>query len=157
MLLIGEAYDHDEDSRISELRTRSCPLALFRAGVVNTIQASGEQSCSCEDHQIIAWAVLPRQQGLLLDISETRYLASRTHISQRPDWFCRLGSGQKLHSGRIYWPSLQIIHANNALIFVIFLHEPHHDWRKSHNICDFRLLWRAIYIKVQACCEMLVR
>ena len=37
MLLISEAYDYNEDSRISKLRTRSYPLALFRAGAVNTI------------------------------------------------------------------------------------------------------------------------
>jgi hypothetical protein len=73
MLLIGEVYDHDENSQIPESYAPGlCPLALFRAGVVNTIQATGEQSCSCEDHQIIAWAVLPRQQWLLLNISETR-------------------------------------------------------------------------------------
>lgn len=86
MLLIIEAHDHDENSRISESCAPDlCPLALFRAGVVNAIQSTGEQSCSCENHQIIAWAVLPRQQGLLLDISKTRYLARRTHISQRLD------------------------------------------------------------------------
>jgi hypothetical protein len=29
MLFIGEAYDHDEDSRISELCTRSLSLGTF--------------------------------------------------------------------------------------------------------------------------------
>jgi hypothetical protein len=84
--ILVKPYDHDENSRISE----SCaaylrPLAPFRIGVVNAVQATGEQSCSCENHQIIAWAVLPRPQGLLLDISETRYLGRRTHILQRLD------------------------------------------------------------------------
>lgn len=73
MLLISEAHDHDENSRISE----SCapdlyPLALFRAGVVNAIHTTREQSCSCQNDQVIAWAVLRRQEGLLLRISEIR-------------------------------------------------------------------------------------
>jgi hypothetical protein len=86
MLDIGKAYDQDENPQISESGAPDlCPLARFRTGVVNAIQATGEQSRSCENHQIIVWAVLLRQQGLLLDISETRYLARRTHISQRLD------------------------------------------------------------------------
>lgn len=132
-------------------------VSLFRIGIIHAIQTTGKQSCSCENDQILAWAVLPRQQRLLLEISIIWYLSGRTHISQRLDWSCCLGSGQKTHSGRIDWPSLQINHANNALIFVKFLHELHCDRRKGRNICGFRLLWCAIYTKVQTCCEVLVR
>ena len=48
------------------------PLTVFEFGIVNAIHITGEQSCSCQNDQIIAWAVLRRQEGLLLGISEIR-------------------------------------------------------------------------------------
>ena len=143
-------------------RPRKCapylgPLTVLEFRIVNAINTTGEQSCSCQNDQIIAWAVLRRQEGLLPGISEIRYLARRTYISQRLDCSCRLSSRQKSHSSGIDWPSLQIIHANNAFIFVTFLHESHRNQRKGRNICGFGLIWCTIYTKFQTRCEMLVR
>lgn len=47
-------------------------LTILEIGIVSAIHTSREQSCSCQNDQIIAWAVLRRQEGLLLGISEMR-------------------------------------------------------------------------------------
>ena len=48
------------------------PLTVLESGIVNAIHTTGEESFSCQNDQIIAWAVLRRQEGLLLGISEIR-------------------------------------------------------------------------------------
>jgi hypothetical protein len=90
-------------------------LKLFEIEVLDATKPTGERSCSCENGQIVAWAMLPRQQELLLDISEHDLLLEKsTFFSDFMDSAVSIGQ-QKLaitHVARL--PSAMVFKAHSA-------------------------------------------